>query len=734
MCDFSLDADQKLGMSVDALRREFEQRVRVVPTSSATLLFENGKDVAQSREEIMKVHRWIFLNKLFSRANTPKFFPHGDLNQFLQFVSVEPGSRDSELSPRQCQFMTKMVDFFIKNPAALVEVCKNAKHDMKDTKFKLFCRSCVPALFGFYSSREHLLIMRPFLAELVKLKQKDIVFAILEPFFCNATTFRYVESLANWLFADFCPFIMQGKNDAMYKKILTEFRARVFGDMKLLPKEHLMVLRGLVQYGMRKQDVFNFFVESFLRPQILFFFCGSPFIAESGHIEKLLQNMKRVSDSELLPLFSGQSFLDVPSMFFEFDLLYVFFLITPRDVEILYKMSKGIEFPSVLKMTMSPAFVQKQCFVPHWLKLYPKNLDIKSLRLEPVSLVFNNNPSKITTMDIPHFRKRFLTLKKLAVERNTNPISLLESTTFVGNSQFENEQALDFNDMCDNCRMKMFTSGGMCELCRVCSKKRKVTFTEFALKEALAELESESQVFEKFLGYFMHYRALQEFSGIVHRLYELVLSQFCEAFSNALKIPDNLERVQRILNTPLTKQITFAIYFYKPFVPLNEQWIPVVRMLCHHWKSVARAELTKYSWKDVVTEEYPKGTQKRLISQLNRIVQQISVLERIAPPRRYFLLSKCIKELDIVSKALGKWNQLVGCTLKSSGFGGIWTYLLCATLLMKRNEFHTVCTADELARWCEFEKIMLDIIERNEKLSEIYETLQDDVLMEVSAL
>lgn len=707
----------------EVLRGEFESLKCLVPTSLSRMMTDIGQNINKAREELMKVHRLIFLNKLYSMRDIPKLFPRGDLWKFLAFISAEPTSRNADVPPRQAQFMGKIVDFFIKNPSSLVEVCKNARRSMKDPKFKLFCRSCVPALFGFYSSKEHLLISMPFFAELVKLKQKDIVFSILEPFFCNITTYRFIESIADWLIGIYCPSVMRGPKEVIYQRIVEEFKAQLFRFLKLLPNEHLTVLNELVVNGMKKTDVFKFFVDNFLRPQLLLFVCGSPYISTFASFDRLMEQIKSFSEKEIEPLFSVESRLEIPSVFCSFGLPYVYFFISPRDVQILYKMSKGIEFPTVLKMTMQPEFIHKQSFLPVWLKLYPKNI-ASHFRKEEIFLVFGASGETAPEIDIPHFRRRYLILKNLAAERHTHPVYLLESKDV---THFAHEEAVDLSVLCSNCRMKLVESEGNVEFCETCSKN-KVTFTEFVLRESILELKSESQVFERFMAHRANLMTLKNFSQTAFHLYDLVLSQY----SREIGLSD-LEKLGPLYKNHIriTKQIVYASELYRPFLSLNQQWEQWVRALGQEWDVVARNDLVKVSYQDVLSQAESPTTQLRLVTRFNEIVQQLSVLNGIPQARRYFLLAACLKELESISSALGQWNLLVLSALKTSTFDGIWSFLLCATLLMKKDEFHELCTVDELNRWWEFEKVMLDFIEKHEELSEIYETLESNVLIEM---
>ena len=709
----------------EALRGEFERLKCLVPTSLSRMMTDIGQDVTKAREELMKVHRLIFLTKLHTVRDIPKLFPRGDLWKFLGFISAERTSRNADVPPRQAQFMGKIVDFFIKNPSSLVEVCKNARRSMKDPKFKLFCRSCVPALFGFYSSKEHLLISMPFFAELVKLKQKDIVFSLLEPFFCNITTYRFIESIADWLVRIYCPSVMRGPKEVIYQRIVEEFKTQLFQFLKLLPSEHLAVLNGLVVNGMKKTDVFKFFVDNFLRPQLLLFVFGSPYVSTFASFDRLMEQIKSFSEKEIEPLFSAESRLEIPSVFCSFGLPYVYFFISPRDVQILYKMSKGIEFPTVLKMTMQSEFIHKQSFLPVWLKLYPKNI-ASHFKKEEIFLVFGVSKETAPEIDIPHFRRRYLVLKNLAAERHTHPVYLLESKDV---THFAHEETVDLNALCSNCRMKLVESEGNIEFCETCSKN-KLTFTDFVLRESILELKSESQIFERFMAHRANLMTLKSFSQTAFHLYDLVLSQYSGDFSSRLSDLEKLGPVYKN-RIRITKQIVYASELYRPFLSLNQQWEQWVRALGQEWDVVARNDLVKVSYQDVLSQAESPTTQLRLVTRFNEIVQQLSVLNGIPEARRYFLLAICLKELDSISRALGQWNLLVLSALKTSTFDGIWSFLLCSTLLMKKDEFHELCTVDELNRWWEFEKVMLDFIEKHEELSEIYETLESNVLIEM---
>jgi hypothetical protein len=121
-------------------------------------------------------------------------------------------------------------------------------------------------------------------------------------------------------------------------------------------------------------------------------------------------------------------------MFLDFDLLYVYFIISPRDGQLLDKFLRPVvDFPKVLEMTVRAEFLHRQSLFPVWLKIYQRN------RVDPpdvMSVVFperaepdpdpDPNPVLDPDADIRYFEQRSMVLKKLAKEHLCHPLDIID--------------------------------------------------------------------------------------------------------------------------------------------------------------------------------------------------------------------------------------------------------------------------------------------------------------------
>jgi hypothetical protein len=404
-------------------------------------------------------------------------------------------------------------------------------------------------------------------------------------------------------------------------------------------------------------------------------------------------------------LFTASSRVAIPSMFLDFDLPYVFFLTSPRDGQLIFKYAHTVvTFPKVLMMTSREDFLKRQVLVPVWLKLYrccpPQQPDTDSL-------VFVETP--LPDIDIPHFQKRWLMLKKLAKENMCHPMDILDRRIRLPNLDLRPEVAVDANSLCERCRA---AGGSGCENCT----PQKVTFIDFALHKSVAELKTQACSFETFIRYRAAFLRLSEFDHLSFNLWEAILVQFCGTLN--LDVQTQLEQIFLILDTPLTKKKALIKRIYSLLTPeLLSEWADLSKMLEVEWLLVLQDE--KHF-------EKPKFD-------VGRVVEQLKVLPNVTQDQQYFVLIGCLKDLDALTMMHGPDRGSVAFILReATQLGLIQVLLFVSCLFMKNSDFHSLCSTKERHVWAKFEEGFLELVQGYEQFSFVYGTFQDEVLVKFS--
>jgi hypothetical protein len=201
---------------------------------------------------------------------------------------------------------------------------------------------------------------------------------------------------------------------------------------------------------------------------------------------ELFEYTKKTIDTSFLSQFNRvESRFSLPSQSCDFGSKYLFFIITPCDVQILHKYARGvILFPDALNLTISPSFLRRQPFVPTLVRLFPGIATVRD-RSAPL---FPQMPPH-SDFDIPHFARRFHALEQLADDSGCLPIDFLLGTPDRRIRDFSSESIV-------------ISAPG--ERCRI-------SFREFALSRCAQALSKHFCEYETFVCHLTHLSLLNRY-------------------------------------------------------------------------------------------------------------------------------------------------------------------------------------------------------------------------------
>lgn len=555
---------------------QYQQLKKYTPSNPKVLINQSESVTSSVRDEIMLKQRILCLLPLNHPQNYPKFFPE-NRKLFIKHISQNIEILRDTISPQQVQFISKVYNFFYENPNELVNVILSiVKKDESLLSFIVY--STIPSFFGYFSCIEHLSIAFSFYCALITKAPKHIIELLLRPFFCNSTTFCFIEALSSDVIIFFCQDVrLLNKNKSNFNTVVKEysisFLNAIINNLKFLPNVHLNILQFMINLQWTRVSVFQLFLSSFIVPQIVSFLSisNSSFSIYLDEFFHMINHLNlNVTEEQLKPFFHGKSIYEIPSAFKDFGLLYVNFLTTPLDASIFFEAARPIvKFPKLIIMLQSEKYLgRQQLYSPIWIKVFPRapkpilysdswqnlifNFDNKkshqnfenSNKTEDSNLnsssQFNSNSNsnpinqiKKPKMKIPHFKRQLAMIRMISKEMNVDIFDIIYGrvacqTTDIIQSKLT-EKSIDLTDICESCCQILIDKpienvemDKLCDKCRdlVLHKKERITFIEYAIKMELSKLKKQAILFEKLLLFQFSLNRLKKWHENVNSCYD----------------------------------------------------------------------------------------------------------------------------------------------------------------------------------------------------------------------
>jgi hypothetical protein len=409
----------------------FESLARVVPRDPDRFLNICERDVCHVRESILLKQRQLILVELAEHVHSASFYPQIS-SQFYSFLNIGIDHLAESISPQHVQFISKIYDWFLHNIQALVTVVVNACKRFEDMHF--FAYSVIPSFFGFFATAEHLSFAFPFYCALVVHAPKATVPLLLEPFFRNSTTYRYILELTLDMVQTFCQDVRLFSNQVMPRHIIEEhsglFLQSMMSHLSLLPAPHLALLTLLHRYQWSSDSIFQFFLKSFVEPLVISHFNASPLSAHLETFKSLVMHLSgNVFASSIGPLFQSESIFEIPNAFSDFSEAGIVFVTTPLDVAVFLEVVQDcVELPRLLKMLQSKRYLgTTQQYAPVWVKVFPKNPPPGLYSAIWRKVVFPHVTQQVEVKEwaCPHFERWYRQIAQIARDNATNPVFLL---------------------------------------------------------------------------------------------------------------------------------------------------------------------------------------------------------------------------------------------------------------------------------------------------------------------
>jgi hypothetical protein len=714
----------------------YESLLRVVPRDPQRLLSVCEAKVNSFRENILLKQRQILLLQLDDHVRSPAFFP--PIPSLFDAINRDISVLAETISPQQVQFISKIYDWFLHNIQELVTVVAAASRRYENMHF--FAYSIVPSFFGYFSTAEHLRSAFTFYCALVVHVPKPLTSLLLAPFFCNSATYRYIEALTSDLVNWFCQDIRLYTNQSG-EHLMEEHRAlflkSMMGHLRLLPAPHLNLLTLLHRYQWSSDSIFQFFLKSFVTPQLIRHFVASPLSSYLEPFRYLVLHMSgNVLASSVKPLFKAESIFEVPDAFSDFQDPGLSFVTTPLDVAVFLDVVKDcVKLPRLLVLLESPKYLGfKQPFAPIWIKVFPRNPPPRLYSDIWRHVVFRNvtKQVKLSDWEIPHFDRRYRQIRIMANEALTDPVSLLESSPRV--AVFGEEKAVNMKGFCRKCTDPQ----KLCESCRKIAEEREtVSFHDFTLNLSLGVLRDRALAFERLLVHRFVLQRLSVWNELIEASHTIGAYTVAEKYLISVfrtretsEPPELLMELGAFADSPHIRQISFSIHaekIFNMFQLKHEARFVEMRKL---WKTVLD-ELIKEKMTPLTMKRPKMGVALKRVMAMRNILGTVHIVTFY---RRYFRIMEVLKALSFMEHAFALPDtSLLRYTVAWSDPDDPAGEFLETVLGISALLLHTVGFVIEIGKeanrqWHWFEEVVTSFVRNDRRLEKLYQELDEELL------
>lgn len=542
---------------------KYKELESIVPNVPELFLESCIRDSSFLRQEIVKQQRYSLLILMLRNVKYPTtLLPQ--LDQFLELIHHPPDDNLTNVTPHQIQFISLLVNYLTKNSDVLIEAIRyqfKVKTQMKiKTKpmiypeskinseeddnannlsqinssklnipnndiFDFLCYSAIPAIFGHFSSNEHIANSFRFFCTLVGTFDEDIIDAVLTPYYANACTFRFIESIYATFgqpFCHDCRLDTQKVQTDILHQYISPLITAIIQAYPLLPHTHQFLLKFMVRRGRNTQSILTFFLHKFVLPQLLRYIKRTPFNSHYIQLRELAISLKKniTQCIGIIDVIYSPSYFEVPQAFAVFDEPYRQVLLTPADVHVIMSSLVQIDkLPQNLVAFKTQLYLKRIDIVPFWVKVYsnnPKPLDT-SFNWRP--LVFTNeneistkNDQEITDMPQQQVFERMYRRLQAEIEH-------------------KEKSCVDF--LLGNC-YTIENSIVAQSLEKQFGPTKYKLFVDFVINEEVKAISQRSRVFEMYLVHKLAVHSLKEWQTLVEANYVIMLMPIAQNKMEAL--------------------------------------------------------------------------------------------------------------------------------------------------------------------------------------------------------
>lgn len=697
------------------MESEYSRLKDLVPFNINSLKINTIQELTEVKNMIMKKQRHIILLHLYNSEIYPHFYP-SNKDEFYDFIDQDINSNPLEANPEIKNFLSKIYDHLLNNPSDLVTLTISASNIFDSSNLASFHYSTIPSIFGYFSSYEHIAFGYRFYCQLLQKAQHRVFFTTVVPFFRNATTFRYIESVSESLIELFCKD-MQILTSETLGSIISEISDNlhdiIIKYLNLLPKTHLNLLILMFNNKYSRHDIYEFFVSQFIQPEVSGYLKSSAYSSHIRTFNTICEYLLTAADkSDFEELLKSNSLIDIPSMFGDFGQKHIDLLVTSLDGSILSTIIRSIGAVSKsLEAVGNDMPLAMSGYSPFLIRVQP------CLPLHPVSAIggkifFEGERIKTHNALIPRFSymKNYFASKKF--------------TNF--SQSLLNDKELDQTKLCPACKEKL-ANGVRIDECSNCGGRNNntLTFEEYIRETNYDEMFDASEDFESIIERKLCIDLLKQFLSTVER-----------ALSDSLAVHAENLIDTFLANSDQSEVINSSASFLKKFTLLDNQRDCIIFFAARAESLMAMisasrlkgdlndlevkfTEVASLSATKLPTPFVKNENQSRKLFLNKKLFEIASAFAnvKIQPfTKRFFYITKILEQLDELKKLAGAESSLIPGVLKVCVEPGIIsTILKCIAMLMKKNYFVALLDKNDKELWGELENEIVQLVSKDEE-------------------
>ncbi|EAY08619.1 hypothetical protein TVAG_239790 [Trichomonas vaginalis G3] len=704
---------------------EYERMKEFVPSNTKSMNSACNSEIKECKHEILRKQRHLILLHLYNNDYYPHFFP-SNKEEFYDYINQDADNNPDEITPETKSYLSQIYDHLLNNPADLVTLTNSASHVFDSSNLAAFYYSTIPSIYGYFSSYEHIAFGYRFYCQLLQKVQHRIFLEAVVPFFRNATTYRYIESVSESIIDLFCRDVQLLKtetNNRFFEGIADNLHDIIVKYLQLLPKTHLNLLILMFNNKYSRHDIYEFFVSQFLQPEVTDYLKSSAFSTHNKLFNSICEYLLTTADkNDFEELLMSNSLIDIPSMFGDFGQKHIDLIVTPLDGSLL---STLIRSTGACSKTLEAIGNNGPMVMQGYQTLFVRV--IPTIPIHPVSSIGGKiffDQERMETCHASINRFDYL-IKFLSPKYDENyPESFLE------------DKELDTSSLCLDCRHKL-GQGEKPEHCDTCGglQKHTLTFKEYTIEKRYDDMYELSEAFENFIERKLSFDILKKFKSDVDR-----------AHSNSLALhAENL--IDNYLADSEQSEIVKSSHLYlKQFKLLDNQKDDMIffaaraeSLMSTVSASRVKTDLTEFEAKfsEVVamssikmpTPFVKNENQSRKLFFNKRFVEIAGLLNLVTIQpftKRFFHISKCLRYLDELKHISGAEKSLIPNALRICVDPGVVsTILKCIAMLMKKNNFVALLPKETAELWYEMENEIVNIASTDEETLLMWTRLVD---------
>ena len=672
------------------MEKEYEFLLKHAPQNIESIHSTVISQIDETRKSIIKCHRTVILSRILFEKDKSIFGDYIPDQLHLPSFILKPKEVSAPIvSPQIFQQSAHFFDFLHKNPtdlfAALMMVNNNAQ-------FNYLIYSALPALFGYFGSKEHTYIAFSFYFLVFDLKSSEMAFKIAYPFLSAPYVFRFFESSLRPFFSRFLrdsrvePFRnINANSKKIPKKHLNELSKIYASDMvelfisnlHLLPQLFIILFKiGSNKWG--EKVISNFLFSHFLKDISFKFLVNYGYSSYEYFLENVFLHVsEEIKINFAKKLVQTKSFNEVPELFWNFGHEFIKFYICIQDVIALTELIKlKLKLPISLQIA-SYENTPKSCMF--WIEIFPKRA-IPPTSIIHKQLIFQND--------------QYPVLKNQTFERCYGQIS----------KKLEECRKIDFNDPLF--MHQIFSNFTFKD------ESTKKEFENYIILKQLNELNQKAMAFEDFLKYKLNLFLASEWLTISYEHQRLMIMPIAI-------MAVQMARRREYTTIDIAFQHASNLFGYSIIIQ-QDQFLSLINLYRSDLTRSFQKEfkLLKQEWSKFITERSTNmdqidiGLNTQSESAIFwESVEELRSINFVDIPASFNCLMKSMKYLAYLVDSGKCQNDISEKLLVLAQNKKLLNfYVLINAFAMQNDTFHSLCSVEQEKYWITIESFILKMI------------------------